>query len=79
MTTSDRVECRRCTHFRSAPYEAKIEGCYLAANMVSKQSASYLDEQQLPGRHDKINLNHDCKDYEAPAQRPSLWHRILAS
>ena len=78
MTTSEPSDCRCCVHFRSAPYQARIEGCYFPNNMVSKQSASYLDEQQQPGRHDVINRNSDCADFEAKEMRPPFWRRILA-
>ncbi|MEX1023883.1 MAG: hypothetical protein WD226_02295 [Planctomycetota bacterium] len=70
--------CRDCTHFRSAPYEAKQAGCYFPANMSQKQSARYLDEQQQPGDHRKINLRGDCPDFEA--RRVELpWYRRLLS
>ena len=50
--------CQICRHFRSAPYEARFEGCYLEKNMVSKQKQLCLDEQQLPGdqRHSPVCL-----------------------
>lgn len=78
MSSSPKVDCRTCVHFRSAPYQAKFEGCYLEKNMPSKQKQACLDEQQLPGDHRKINLRGDCPDYRARAQRASLWQRILA-
>jgi len=74
---SEKVDCRHCKHFRAAPYEARLEGCYLPGNMSSKQSAAYLDEQQLPGRHDKLNRNGDCPDFVAREQKPSLLKRLL--
>ena len=74
---SEKVDCRRCQHFRSAPFEARFEGCYLPGNMPSKQSAAYLDEQQIPGRSDKINRNGDCPDYLARETKPSLLKRLL--
>ncbi len=82
MTTSDSTsgpaDCRRCRHFRSAPYEARLEGCYFPDNMVSKQSAGYLDEQQQPGRHDKINRKGDCKDFVARDEAIPFWRRLFA-
>jgi hypothetical protein len=70
--------CRNCRHFRSAPYEARFEGCYLEKNMVSKQKQLCLDEQQLPGDHRKINLRGDCPDYSALERKSSLWRRLWA-
>ena len=78
MSSPAKVECRNCSHFRSRPYEARFEGCYLEKNMVSKQKLMSLDEQQLPGNHVKINLRGDCPDYKERAQKPSLWQRLLA-
>ncbi len=73
------VDCRRCAHFRSAPYEARIAGCYLPKNMASKQSARFLDEQQIPGDHEKINLRGDCPDFEARPVRGSFWRRLFSA
>ena len=76
MSAPQKVACPNCVHFRSRPYEAKFEGCYLEKNMVSKQKLMSLDEQQLPGDHVKINLRGDCPDYKARAKKPSLWQRL---
>ena len=70
-------ECKHCSHFRAAPYEAREDGCYFPDNMPSKQSARYLDEQQIAGDHQKINLRGDCKDFEARVQKVSFWQRLL--
>ena len=78
MSSPAKVDCHACVHFRSKPYEARIEGCYLEKNMVSKQKQAFLDEQQLPGNHEKINLRGDCPDFQARARKPSLWRRLLA-
>jgi hypothetical protein len=78
MSTPTRVDCRTCKHFRSAPYEARLEGCYLEKNMVSRQKQAFLDEQQQPGNHEKINFHGDCPDYQARARKPSLWRRLWA-
>jgi hypothetical protein len=78
MSSSRPADCRTCLHFRSAPYEAKFEGCYLEKNMVSKQKQACLDEQQLPGNHVKLNLRGDCPDYQERAKRPSFWQRLWA-
>ena len=73
-----KVDCRNCVHFRSAPYEARLEGCYFPGNMPVKQSARYLDEQQQPGDHERINRNGDCPDYEERAERVPFWQRIFS-
>ena len=78
MSSPAKVHCRECRHFRSAPFEAKFEGCYLEKNMLSKQKQACLDEQQQPGDHRKINLRGDCPDYAAREQKPSLWRRLWA-
>ena len=78
MSAPHRVECRNCVHFRSAPYEARLAGCYLPKNMVSKQKAAYLDEQQQPGDHEKINRNGDCPDFQLRGRKPPLWRRLWA-
>ena len=75
----NRVRCQDCLHFRSAPYEASIEGCYLEKNMPGRQSDAFLDEQQTPGNHEKINLRGDCPDYAAKQPKRSLWQRLMAS
>ena len=77
--SSKKVECKNCRHFRAAPYEARVDGCYFPDNMPSKQSATYLDEQQVAGNHEKINLRRDCKDHEARPNRPSLLKRLLGA
>lgn len=78
MSTAPSADCRRCRHFRSAPYEAKFEGCYLEKNMVSRQKQYCLDEQQLPGDHAKINSRRDCPDFAPRTARPSFWQRLFA-
>jgi hypothetical protein len=74
-----RVECRNCVHFRSAPYEARVAGCYLEKNMPGRQKDAFLDEQQVPGDHEKINIRGDCPDWEERPARQSIWKRLLAS
>ena len=73
---SPKAHCPACVHFRSAPYEARIAGCYLEKNMPSKQKAAFLDEQQIPGDHEKINRRGDCPDFQARAARASWWQRL---
>lgn len=75
----NKVECKNCVHFRSAPYEARWEGCWHPDNMKMKQKERYLQEQQLPGDHFMINRRGDCSQYEArPAPEP-FWRRLLKS
>lgn len=78
MRSKHRVECRNCRFFRSAPYEARVEGCFLPDNMPAKQKAAYLDEQQIPGDHEKINLRGDCPDFQRRAARQAWWRRVLS-
>ena len=68
--------CQNCQHFRSAPYEARKAGCYFPDNMKSKQSDAFLDEQQLAGDHEKINLRGDCPDYVARELKLPFWRRL---
>lgn len=75
---ADTVHCTDCRHFRAAPYEAKKTGCYLPANMEGKQKDAFLDEQQIPGDHERINRNGDCKDFAARAERPPLLQRLFS-
>ncbi len=79
MLPKKRVSCSTCVHFRSAPYQARIEGCYLEKNMPGRQKDAFLDEQQIPGDHEKINLRGDCPDHQVRPARASLWKRLLAS
>jgi len=78
MKPTAQVDCRNCTHFRSAPYEARVEGCYLEKNMPSKQKMLCLDEQQQPGDHNKINFHGDCPDYSPRKVKAPWWRRLWA-
>lgn len=75
------VLCKDCRHFREAPYEANITGCWHPENLQVKQKDAYLDQQQQPGNQRKINLRGDCGQFEArPVQLsllPRLWQRLL--
>ena len=71
------VYCKDCRWFRQAPYEANKTGCWHPDNMKVTQKEAFLDQQQQPGDHRKINLRHDCAEYEARPARPSLWRRLL--
>ena len=77
--TKARVDCQDCSHFRSAPYRARIEGCYLERNMKMKQKESYLDEQQIPGKHKVINRDGDCGDFDLKSAPASIWKRLLGA
>jgi len=78
MTDKQKVECSECRYSRSAPYEARIAGCYKESNMPGRQKEAFLDEQQIPGDHERINLRGDCPDYEPIPKKPSIWKRLLA-
>lgn len=75
------VSCKDCRHFREAPYEANITGCWHQANLQITQKEAFLDEQRQPGDHRKINLRGDCEQFEARPVRlsllPRLWRRLL--
>lgn len=73
-----KVQCKDCRHFRQAPYEAPRTGCWHRDNLVVRQKDAYLDEQQIPGNHRKINLRGDCPQFESRPARPSLLRRILS-
>lgn len=73
-----RSDCDRCVHFRDAPYQARIAGCYHPEHMRVKQSARYLDEQQVPGDHERINRNGDCPQFEPQPEKPPLWRRLFS-
>jgi hypothetical protein len=73
---TSKVDCRTCLHFRSSPFEAKFEGCYLAKNMEAKQKQAFLDEQQQPGKHGKINFHGDCPDHAARKKPLGWWQRL---
>ena len=72
------VNCKNCRYFKQAPYLAPHTGCYHPDNMAVKQKERYLDQQQLPGDHRKLNLRGDCALFEALPERPSLLKRLLA-
>jgi len=72
-----KVYCKACRWYREAPYEANITGCWHPENMKVTQKEAFLDQQQQPGDHKKINLRHDCPRYEVKPARPSLLERLL--
>jgi len=69
--------CEDCIHFRSAPFQARIAGCFHPDHMPGKQKAAYLDEQQIPGDHEAINRDGDCGEYTARPERPSFLSRLF--
>ena len=74
MTQAD---CNACRHFKSAPYEARIDGCFHSDHMKVSQTDGYLKEQETPGNHRVINRRGDCAQFAARAQKRSLLSRIL--
>ena len=69
-------DCERCVHLRRAPQEAHQTGCYHPDNMVAKQKAAYLNQQQIPGDHRVVNRDGDCEQFEVFTDRASLWTRL---
>jgi len=72
-----RVDCQDCIHFRTAPYEAPHTGCWHEENLKVSQKEAFLDQQQQPGNHRKINLRGDCAQFEAQPERPGLLARLF--
>ena len=72
-----RVNCKDCIHFRSAPYEAPRTGCWHEDSKKVTQKEAFLDQQQQPGDHRKINLRGDCSQYEAKPAKPTFWQRLM--
>jgi hypothetical protein len=75
--STPKVNCRDCTHFKQAPYEAARTGCYFPDFMVVKQKDAFLKEQEVPGDHRKLNLRGDCAKVEPRAKKLSIWQRLL--
>ena len=74
-----KVYCENCVYFRTAPYEARVEGCYHEKLMSQRQKVAYLDEQQIPGNHRLLNRKHDCEYYEAESVEVPLWRRLFSA
>jgi len=72
-----RVDCNECCHFKSAPYEARIDGCFHADHMKVVQKDAYLNEQETPGDHRAINRRGDCASFEGKAEARSFLSRFL--
>ena len=73
-----KVECKDCRWFREAPYEAPRTGCWHPEFMQQKQKDAFLQQQEIPGNHEAINLRGDCAKFEARAPKLSFWKRMLA-
>ena len=76
-----KVACKDCRFFREAPYEAAHTGCWHKDHLVVTQKDAYLDQQQIPGDHRKINLRGNCEQFEGKPRRPSFleWIRSLGA
>ena len=72
-----KVSCTDCKHYREAPYDAPITGCWHPDNMTVSQKEAFLDQQQQPGNHRKINLRGNCEQFEAKAAKPSFLQRLM--
>ena len=72
-----RVDCKDCIHFRTAPYQAPHTGCWHADNLKVSQKEAFLDQQQQPGDHRKLNLRRDCAQFEARPVRHGLLARLF--
>jgi len=75
MTQAD---CKACRHFRTAPYQARIDGCFHPDHMKVTQKDAYLSEQETPGNHRGINRRGDCEQFEARSPKRSLLSRIFS-
>jgi len=73
-----RVDCEDCRYLKRAPYEVPRTGCWHPDFMQQRQKDAFLDEQQIPGDHEKINLRGDCPKWEPKAAKLSFWKRMLA-
>jgi hypothetical protein len=73
-----KVDCQDCRYFKRAPYEASRTGCWFPDFMQAKQKDAFLQEQEVPGDHEKINLRGDCTKFEARQPKRSFWKRMLA-
>ena len=71
-----RADCQNCGHFRSAPYEARVDGCFHSDHMKVTQKDFYLQEQETPGDHRAINRRGDCAQFEPNAPKRSLLDRL---
>ena len=75
----NQVDCKDCRHFKSAPYEARIDGCFHSDHMKVVQKDNFLNEQETPGDHRVINRRGDCATFEGEAPAVPFLKRILES
>ena len=73
-----KVECVDCRWFREAPYDAPRTGCWFPDFMQQKQKDAFLQQQEIPGNHEVINLRGDCEKFERRAAKRGFWKRMLA-
>lgn len=73
-----KVHCEGCAHFKRAPEEAPLTGCWFPDFMQVKQKENFLKQQEVPGDHKKINMRGDCPKWEPRPRKPSLWQKLLA-
>lgn len=71
-----KVDCKNCLHFKAAPYEAKETGCWHPDNMKVTQKEAFLQQQETPGNHAKINLRGDCGQYDAKPAKLTFLQRL---
>lgn len=74
-------DCHDCKHFRELPGDTvwkRRTGCYHPELMEQKQSDRYLAAQEVPGDHEKLNADGDCKYFEAQ-RSDSLVSRLISS
>ena len=72
-----KVSCNNCKHFRAAPYDVPLTGCWHPDNMLVSQKDAYLDQQQQPGNHTRLNLRGKCEQYEAKPARLTFMQRLM--
>jgi hypothetical protein len=76
------VECKHCKWFRALPGDTvwkRRTGCYHPQNMEQKLADRVLQAQEIPGDHEKLNLNRDCALFEAAPRRGSMITRLLSA
>ncbi len=71
-----KVKCSDCRHFLEAPYQALRTGCWHPDNLQVTQKEAFLDQQQIPGNHRKINLRGNCEQFESQPKKLSLMQRL---
>ncbi len=61
------ASCENCIHFKRAPYEANLTGCWHPDNMQQNYSEAFLCQQQMPGKR--------TDDIRAQAEWRFCWNR----